>query len=203
MVDRRFLHEHLADSRLPQVLDAKIAICGCGAIGSNLAESLARRGFKNLWLVDRDRIELHNISTQVWFEQDVGRFKAEVLAVRLYYISKANAVPIIKNIRDQKMLKKLLPPDINLVVDSFDNRAARSTTIGLCPNVLHVGLSAYDTSEVAWDENYTLPPDVELEDPCNYPLSRTLIEFTVASAASAILKFLLNGVKVNREVTGV
>lgn len=194
MIDRRFLHEQLAHD-LSGVVDKRIAICGCGAIGSNLAESLARRGFNHFWLIDDDRIEPHNISTQIWTEQDVGKAKATTLANRLYAISKVRAIPHVKHIRTQADLKRLMSLDMALVVDSFDNRAARACTVGVHPNVLHIGLSAVGTSAICWDENYTLPQDVELEDPCAYPLARSLIELTIATAASVIIAFLTVGEK--------
>ena len=41
-------------------------MCGAGAVGSNLVDNLARQGAENLCVVDRDRVEEHNVSTQVW-----------------------------------------------------------------------------------------------------------------------------------------
>jgi molybdopterin/thiamine biosynthesis adenylyltransferase len=35
-------------------------------------------------IIDRDRVEEHNVSTQVYGEADVGAFKAEVMRNRLF-----------------------------------------------------------------------------------------------------------------------
>jgi tRNA A37 threonylcarbamoyladenosine dehydratase len=40
-----------------------VTVCGAGALGAN-TESLARSGFGQLTVVDRDRIEERNLSTQ-------------------------------------------------------------------------------------------------------------------------------------------
>src|SRR6478736_5995078 len=63
---------------------AQITLCGAGALGSNLADTLVRQGFARLRIVDRDRIEEHNVSTQIYGESDVGAWKVEVLLNRLF-----------------------------------------------------------------------------------------------------------------------
>lgn len=53
-------------------------------MGANITESLARSGFCQLTVVDRDRIEERNLSTQPYYRSDVGAFKAKILANNLY-----------------------------------------------------------------------------------------------------------------------
>lgn len=195
MIDRRFLHEHLAHD-LNRILDRKLVFLGCGAIGANLAISLARRGFKKFWLVDRDRIELHNISTQPWSKMSmIGSLKTHALATILCNISEVEALSIYKNVEAPAQLLKFFPHDADLVIDSFDNSKARQIAqdIGRDYPVLHIGMSGEGTAEVRWAENYTVPKDVELPDPCQYPLSRTLVELTVVAGAETIMEFLLTG----------
>lgn len=62
---------------------ASVLIAGAGNIGSHLAPQLARAGIGRIRLVDRDRVEARNLATQAFRPEDVGRFKAEVLAERL------------------------------------------------------------------------------------------------------------------------
>ncbi len=57
------------------------AIIGCGALGSRVADYSWRRGVK-LLLIDYDKVERKNLEKQLFFESDIGRFKAEVLAER-------------------------------------------------------------------------------------------------------------------------
>lgn len=200
MIDRRFLHEHL-EHNLTSILDKRIAILGCGAIGSNLAISLARRGFRQFRLVDNDRIDEHNISTQPWSEQDLGSLKVHTLTNYLLLIAGLSEHAYItgwsKRITSKGQLLSWISSDTNLIVDTFDNSASRQIAQELSRNypVLHAGMSADKTAEITWAERYTVPPDVELADPCNYPLSRTLVELTVIAASEAILDFLLNGKK--------
>jgi hypothetical protein len=78
-----FLHENLYRDLTPAA-DRLITICGAGALGANLAETLARMGLRRLRAIDRDRVAAHNLSTQPWTQQDVGASKARVLAAALY-----------------------------------------------------------------------------------------------------------------------
>ena len=188
-MDRRFLHETLAHD-LDKIIDKKIAILGCGALGANLAISLARRGFNNFWLVDYDKIDEHNLSTQPWSMQDLGRNKASTLGTMLYAMTRSIADISPRKFESSKFFES------DIYIDCFDNQASRKLAQRLAPYpVLHVGMSNQNTGEVTWNERYTVPHDVKLEDPCNYPLARTLIELTVVAASEAIIEFLQTGEK--------
>jgi hypothetical protein len=58
-------------------------------------------------------------------------------------------------------------------------------------------MSNQNTGEITWAEKYTVPPNVKLADPCNYPLARTLIELTVVAASEAVLSYFKRGDKYN------
>ncbi len=62
---------------------SRVVLVGVGNIGSPLAHFLARSGLAALTLIDRDQVEAKNLRTQEYQPQDVGCFKAEVLAARL------------------------------------------------------------------------------------------------------------------------
>src|SRR3982751_1848667 len=55
-----------------KLLASRVLICGCGALGTVLANTLARAGVGSLRIVDRDFVETNNLQRQVLFdEQDV------------------------------------------------------------------------------------------------------------------------------------
>lgn len=59
----------------------KIAIIGCGGLGSTLALALGASGIGEIHLVDFDRVSLHNIHRQIAFRlEDEGCSKSEVTA---------------------------------------------------------------------------------------------------------------------------
>lgn len=64
----------------PTEIDDEIHIIGCGAIGSTVAEMLARLGFKELYLYDFDEVSPHNITNQMFKTTQIGQLKVEALA---------------------------------------------------------------------------------------------------------------------------
>jgi PRTRC genetic system ThiF family protein len=63
-----------------------IAVVGCGGTGGFVAEGICRLLIGNnlpIMLVDPDRVEPHNLLRQNFFQEDVGKFKAQALAERL------------------------------------------------------------------------------------------------------------------------
>lgn len=66
--------------------ETTIVLVGCGGTGGFLAEAICRLLIgktAQIFLVDSDRVEPHNLLRQAFDRSDVGRFKAEVLALRL------------------------------------------------------------------------------------------------------------------------
>lgn len=64
--------------------DINVALVGCGGLGSILAEDLGRAGFGGVELFDDDKLELSNLNRwQGGAPEDVGKFKAELLAERM------------------------------------------------------------------------------------------------------------------------
>jgi molybdopterin-synthase adenylyltransferase len=187
-----FFHEQLYRSPSVMLLLKKIpvTVCGAGALGANITESLARSGFCQLTVIDRDRIEERNLSTQPYYRSDVGAFKAKILANNLY---RALGVKI------EAHSKELTPANVTqllansaAIVDTFDNSVGRQAVKDYCASAsvpcLHVGLAA-DYSEIIWNEHYRVPSSAN-DDVCDYPLARNLVMLTVAVACEVIVAFV-------------
>lgn len=61
------------------VLGEPITIIGAGAIGGATALTLAKMGFKDITVIDFDKIELENINCQFYRFDDIGKHKVEAL----------------------------------------------------------------------------------------------------------------------------
>ncbi|MEC4893283.1 MAG: ThiF family adenylyltransferase [Oscillatoria sp. PMC 1051.18] len=192
-----FFHEQLY--RTPELMskleDFPVTICGAGALGANLTENLARTGFGKLKVIDRDRIEERNLSTQPYYKSDVGAYKAKILTNSLY---RALSVAIDGQSKEltSDNVDQLLK-NSTLVIDTFDNSVARQTLKDYCENAqipgLHVGL-AKDYAEIIWNDNYRVPSPVN-DDVCDYPLARNLVILAVAIASEVIINFIATGEK--------
>lgn len=178
--------------------DYPITVCGAGALGANLAETLARSGFQKLRVIDRDRIEETNLSTQPWSRQDIGAFKARILQNQLYR-SLGTEIDARSEELTQANAGKLLQGSA-LVVDCFDNSASRRLLTQTDHPTLHAGLSGDGCAEVIWNDDYRVPSDGQ-DDVCDYPLARTLVLLTVAVTAELILQFVETGERQNRTLT--
>jgi molybdopterin/thiamine biosynthesis adenylyltransferase len=199
----KFHHEQLyrgADS-LSKIAGVRLTLCGAGALGSHLADNLVRQGFGSLKVIDRDRVEEHNVSTQIYGESDVGAWKGDVLRNRLFRAAGVEIEVINKELTERNA--RSLLKDSGLVVDTFDNSASRRLVQEQCRALrlpcLHVGLFA-DYAEVVWDEGYRVPNDVD-GDVCDYPLARNLVLLAVAVASETLVRFVVAGTRQNWSAT--
>jgi molybdopterin/thiamine biosynthesis adenylyltransferase len=184
-----------------RLVEFPLAVCGAGALGANITESLARMGFRRLRVVDRDRVEERNLSTQPYYLSDAGAFKARVLANALY---RALGVEVdaqsveLTGANAAKLLKGCA-----LVVDAFDNSASRRVLKEYAERAgvpcLHAGLAG-DYAEVIWNEVYRVPSAAQ-DDICDYPLARNLVTLTVAVACETIVEFVAAGARRSHTIT--
>ena len=66
---------------------ARVAVCGLGGLGSNIAIALARAGVGHLHLIDFDRVEPSNLNRQQYMADQVGLAKAEALRANIAAIN--------------------------------------------------------------------------------------------------------------------
>lgn len=106
-----------------RLLDSHVTLCGCGALGTVLANALVRAGVGHVRLIDRDFIETNNLQRQVLFdEHDVaGNLpKAEAAARKLGAInSSVHVEPVVTDIDRTNILD--LVKDADLILDGTDN----------------------------------------------------------------------------------
>jgi adenylyltransferase/sulfurtransferase len=106
-----------------RLLESHVTLCGCGALGTVLANALVRGGVGHLRLVDRDFIETNNLQRQVLFdEHDVAENlpKAEAAARKLNAInSSVHIEPVVTDIDRTNILD--LVHDADIILDGTDN----------------------------------------------------------------------------------
>ena len=70
-----------------KVKNARVAVCGLGGLGSNIAFALARAGVGELVLIDFDRVDVSNLNRQQYKACQVGMDKPSALAENLLEIA--------------------------------------------------------------------------------------------------------------------
>jgi hypothetical protein len=167
----------------------EIALCGCGAVGSQVALMIARP-YLRFTLIDDDRIEADNIETTAFYRQHIGGLKAVVLGELLY--RKAGCITRVRT-------RELIPGNYidflggcDLILDCFDNVVARSLTCS--EHTLHIGVSMERTGAVTWNKDYKLYPGLPRgeEQFCTHAAGRRIIRFTAAVAANVIDDWLVD-----------
>lgn len=124
---RQIFFEEVGEKGQKKLLRSKVVIIGCGALGTVIANSLARAGVGELKLVDRDVVELDNLQRQVLFdEEDAKKGLPKAVA----------AVEKLKRVNSEILLRSEVS-DINqssveaaiagydLVLDGTDNMETR------------------------------------------------------------------------------
>jgi adenylyltransferase/sulfurtransferase len=106
-----------------KLLASRVTLCGCGALGTVLANILVRAGIGFLRVIDRDFVEPSNLQRQVLFdESDVANNlpKAEAAAIKLQQINSSVRVePIVADINRTNI--EDFCRDADLILDGSDN----------------------------------------------------------------------------------
>jgi molybdopterin-synthase adenylyltransferase len=131
MTDTNPLERYSRQMRFPgigkagqeKLLASRVTLCGCGALGTVLANVLVRAGVGFVRVIDRDFVEPSNLQRQVLFdESDVTNNlpKAEAAAVKLRQINSAVQVePIVADINRTNIEDFCAGAD--LILDGSDN----------------------------------------------------------------------------------
>ena len=124
---RQILFKGIGAEGQQRLLQSRVLIIGCGALGSAQAESLARAGVGNLRIADRDFVEASNLQRQTMFtERDAAERipKAIAAANHIHEINRETKVePEIIDVNHSNI--EQLVKDCNVVLDGTDNFATR------------------------------------------------------------------------------
>lgn len=113
---------------------SRVAVAGCGALGTVAAEMLVRAGVGRVRVIDRDIVEIHNLQRQSLFTEEdaaAGLPKAVAAARRLREIN--SSVTLEERVAD---LDKRTGPGLlegcDLVLDGSDNFETRYLVNEIC-----------------------------------------------------------------------
>lgn len=106
---------------------ATVAIVGVGALGSSMAEMLARAGVGTLRLADRDYLELHNLQRQsLYTEADIKSWTPKAVAAQHHLAeinSEVKVEPWVVDITPENVME--LVEGASVVLDGTDNLQTR------------------------------------------------------------------------------
>ena len=156
--------------------DSKITVIGCGGIGGETIEMLARMGIGNLVLVDKDAFDLSNLNRQTLASlSDLGLDKSAVAAEKVRLINPYVNVDIFNEHVDQENIDKIIG-DSDIVIDALDNvlirvivsRKAKEKGIPYIHGAIHGTqgqITVFLPNTKSYDEMFNLPSiDKELTE---------------------------------------
>lgn len=81
--------EYKAEEAQIKLIESKVGIIGCGAVGGNIAIQLAMAGVETFILMDYDSVEEGDCARHLYYDKkDIGRKKVEVLSNKLKQINR-------------------------------------------------------------------------------------------------------------------
>ena len=137
---------------------ANIVILGCGALGSQHAETLTRAGFGKITLIDRDFVERSNLQRQTLFtEEDAENAIPKVIALKNHLTKINREIQITTHIADVSSdnIEQLIQ-DHDLLLDGTDNLALRMLINDACYklNIPWIFGSALESYGMSYNFNF-------------------------------------------------
>jgi len=153
-----------------KISKGKVVIIGCGALGTHIANGLARAGIGNIRIIDRDFIELHNLQRQILFtEEDIKKELPKAVAAKEHLEKINSEINIEATVRDVNFtnIEKFIK-GFDVVVDGTDNFSTRYLINEACdklsiPWIYGGAISTYGMS-------LTIVPGKTPCLACNFPL---------------------------------
>ena len=124
-----------------------VAIWGCGAVGTQVAESVVRAGARTVEFVDNKTVAPGVLVRQGFEDADIGRFKSEALADRLKRIQPDLEAVVSREDLIQRITGTDPIPKVDLVVDCTASIAVRTAL----EHVLRAGDSRPAIASIAID----------------------------------------------------
>lgn len=117
----------LGEDGQQKIRAARVAVVGCGALGSVQAELLARAGVGALRLIDRDFVELSNLQRQFLFDESDARDGTPKAAAAARHLRRINSdvamEPVIADLAPSNAAE--LFENVDLILDGTDNFETR------------------------------------------------------------------------------
>jgi len=124
---RQVRYAPLGEDGQRRLMQGRALVCGCGALGSMLANTLVRAGVGHVRIVDRDFVEVSNLHRQVLFDEEdaaAAMPKAVAAAEKLQRINSTVQIePVVADVAPGNIVD--LCRGVDVIVDGTDNFQTR------------------------------------------------------------------------------
>jgi molybdopterin/thiamine biosynthesis adenylyltransferase len=181
----------------------KVTIIGVGALGSHLVSAL-RNEKVTLRIIDFDKVEMKNVSSQFHFKGGVGKKKVEALKQAMAFCF-GLPLEVVGNKLTADNVEQLLG-GADLLIDCLDNGESRKL-VQLYARAnkvpcLHGALAAGGImGRVVWDERFNIDYGTAGAPTCEDGEFLPFIQITSAWLAFAAQNFIRDGRKVGYSIS--
>ena len=116
--------------------DKKILIVGAVCLGCELLKLLVINGFKQISIIDMDKIERSNLNRQFLFDHSsIGKYKSEIAIEKIKEYRQDSTLKInsyIGNIKDENKFGEKFYSNFDLILNALDNNDARYYINNIC-----------------------------------------------------------------------
>jgi len=192
----------IPDAELRGVLaSSRVAVLGCGGLGSNVAAMLLRSGVGTLVLVDFDEVSEDNLNRQMFFRDQIGLPKTEALAATLRRIKPDADLRVVTECLSADNLVGIVG-DAPVIVEAVDTAETKAMILDVCgrdlpaaPVVTVSGLAGYGPANAITTErlaeNLYVVGDLESDIRDGHSLLATRVMVAAAHEAHAVVRLLL------------
>ncbi len=122
---RQTLLKKITEQGQRKLADSRVAVIGCGALGSTIANNLVRSGIGFIKIIDRDIIERNNLQRQNLFdEKDIGFPKAIIAVKKLKKINSEITIESVVDDVNHENIENIIK-NMDVVIDGTDNMLIR------------------------------------------------------------------------------
>lgn len=185
----------------PRLADKRVAIIGCGGLGSNAAEMLTRAGVGHLVLIDFDVVSESNLNRQAFFADQIGMLKTEALAANLRRIRPAVELTLVsERLTLATLVDAVAGADVTIeAVDAAETKAMITAAfmdhLSAMPLVTASGIagcgSANSIVTERLAEHLYLVGDLTSDVSTGLPLYATRVMVAAAAQAHMALRLLI------------
>lgn len=160
---RQMLFREIGKVGQEKLLNSRVLLVGCGALGASHAEILARAGVGFLRIVDRDFVEFSNLQRQTLYSESDARERLPKAVAAQNRIKKINSEiemeAIVADVNHSNI--ENLIKDCDLILDGTDNFQIRYLMNDAC--VKHSKTWIYGAAVSSYGTTMTIFPN---ETPC-------------------------------------
>lgn len=185
------------------LLRSKVAIVGCGALGSMVAMQLAGAGVGRLCIADFDTVDVSNLQRQFFFkESEAGESKSLLVAKRISELNKGVSVDCMECIVTSGMAENMLR-DCDFVVDATDNPSSKLMIERVCRKLGKPycigGVSGFRGQVMTVVGGYGfedvfagIPESESTQSPANRGVTGPAAAFCASYQSSEVIKYLVS-----------